>query len=45
MTRTHLDVVLGLEEIDLGVRLAGLDQDLGWVPRLGRVVCFHFEGA
>ncbi|GAB97912.1 hypothetical protein KILIM_087_00170, partial [Kineosphaera limosa NBRC 100340] len=45
VTRTHLDVVLGLEEIDLGVRLAGLDQDLGWVPRLGRVVCFHFEGA
>lgn len=44
VSRTHVDVVLGLEQIDLAARSAGLDQDPGWVPDLGRVVLFHFEG-
>jgi hypothetical protein len=43
-TRTHVDVVLPLRDLDLRVRRAGLDADPGWVPWLGRVVTFHYEG-
>lgn len=43
VSRTHVDVVLTLDQIDLAVRACGLDQDPGWVPHLGRVVLFHFE--
>ena len=43
VSRTHVDVVLGIDQIDLAARSAGLDQDPGWVPHLGRVVLFHFE--
>jgi hypothetical protein len=42
--RTHIDVVLGLHQIDLAARSCGLDQDPGWVPALGRVIAFHFDG-
>ena len=42
VTRTHVDVVLRLEDASLPVRLAGLDRDPGWVPELGRVVLLHF---
>jgi hypothetical protein len=42
VTRTHVDVVLSLEDVDLSVRVAGLDRDPGWVPMLGRIVLFHF---
>lgn len=45
VSRTHVDVVLGLDQIDLRARACGLDQDPGWVPELGRIVLFHFEGA
>jgi hypothetical protein len=44
VTRTHLDVVLDLEHVDLAARVSGLDRDPGWVPDLGRIVLFHFEG-
>jgi len=42
VTSTHLDVMLSLQDIDLAVRVAGLDRDPGWVPQLGRIVLFHF---
>ena len=42
LTRTHLDVVLDIETIDITVRRAGLDRDPGWVPTLQRIVSFHF---
>ena len=42
-TETHLDVDLETKEIDLAIRLAGLDLDPGWVPWLGRVVTFHYD--
>ena len=42
--RTHIDVVLGLDQIDLAARSCGLDQDPGWVPALGRIIAFHFDG-
>ena len=44
VSRTHVDVVFPINAIDLCVRAAGLDQDPGWVPALGRVVLVHFEG-
>jgi hypothetical protein len=40
-TRTHLDVLLPLDGVDLDVRRAALDVDPGWVPFLGRIVRFH----
>ena len=42
-TTSHLDVVLLLETVSLPLRYAGLDQDPGWMPSLGRVILFHFE--
>jgi hypothetical protein len=42
-SRTHVDVVMDLEAISIRVRLAGLDRDPGWVPRLGRVVAFVYR--
>lgn len=41
--RTHVDLVAGLDAINLTVRRAGLDRDPGWQPRYGRVIAFHFE--
>lgn len=43
VTRTHVDVVLDLEDVDMAARICGLDRDPGWVPDLGRIVAFHFE--
>jgi hypothetical protein len=45
VTRTHVDVILDLEQIDLAVRISGLDQNPEWVRSLGRIVNFHFEDA
>lgn len=44
LTRTHLDVLLSLDEVDLAARRCGIDQDPGWVPSLRRIVAFHFLG-
>jgi hypothetical protein len=42
-TSTHVDLHMGLDHIDIAVRLAGLDANPGWVPALGRVITFYFE--
>jgi hypothetical protein len=42
-TATHLDVFLGLGELPIAIRLAGLDRDPGWVPAAGRFIAFHFD--
>jgi hypothetical protein len=42
ITRSHVDLRMPLESVRLSVRLAGLDQDPGWVPAFGRVIAFHF---
>lgn len=42
ITPTHVDVWLALDVADIRIRRAGLDLDPGWVPWLGRVVCFHY---
>ncbi len=43
LTRTHLDFHAPMEFISMPVREAGLDQDPGWCPLVGRVVQFHFH--
>jgi hypothetical protein len=43
VTRTHVDLQFRLDQIDVGIRRAGLDRDPGWVAVLGRVVSFHYE--
>jgi hypothetical protein len=43
LTRTHIDVVFSLEQIQFDLRIAGLDRDPGWVPELARVIAFHYE--
>jgi hypothetical protein len=43
VTSTHVDLVMGLDDISLPVRLAGLDCNPGWIPDFARVVQFHFE--
>lgn len=40
---SHIDLVIDLSNIDLAVRLAGLDHDPGWLPAYGRVIQFHFS--
>jgi hypothetical protein len=42
-TETHLDLDLETAEVDLAVRISGLDLDPGWVPWLGRVIRFHYD--
>jgi hypothetical protein len=42
-TETHLDLDLAANEIDIALRLSGLDLDPGWVPWLGRVVTFRYD--
>ena len=42
LTPTHVDVWQDLDAVDLRLRRAGLDLDPGWVPWLGRVLCFHY---
>lgn len=43
VTAAHVDVVMGLGDISMPVRLAGLDRDPGWKPRFARVILFHFN--
>lgn len=41
-TASRVDVHLGLAELPLALRLAGVDRDIGWIPAAGRAVYFHF---
>lgn len=45
ITSSHVDLVSPLAAVSLATRRAGLDRDPGWLPRAGRVVLFHFDGA
>ena len=42
ITRSHVDLVMRMEQISVTARIAGLDANPGWMPELGRVVKFHF---
>ncbi|NDY71159.1 hypothetical protein [Desulfobacter hydrogenophilus] len=43
-TKTHLDLTFPFSQLDIRVRMAGLDINPGWVPWLGRVFQFHYVG-
>lgn len=43
LTRTHADLFLPLDTVDVELRRAGYDLDPGWVPGLRRVIRFHYE--
>jgi hypothetical protein len=43
ISRTHVDLFMSMEEINLPVRRAGLDCDPRWMPDLARIVYFHFD--
>ena len=42
ISRTHVDLALTMEQIDMRARRSGLDQDPGWAPDFGRIITFHF---
>ena len=42
-TTSHVDLFYHLDEVQLPLRLSGLDINPGWVPWLGRVVSFHYQ--
>jgi hypothetical protein len=43
VTDTRLDATFELAGHPIGIRLAGLDRDPGFVPAAGRTIAFHFE--
>lgn len=42
VSTTHVDVLLPLDDVDLDIRMAGLDCTPGWQPIFGRVITFHY---
>jgi hypothetical protein len=38
-----IEVALALADVDVDIRVAGLDLDPGWVPWLGCVLCFRYR--
>ena len=38
-----IEVVFALDEVDVGVRVAGLDLDPGWIPWLGCVLRYRYK--
>ncbi len=42
-SRTHVDLVLSVEQISIPLRRAGLDQTPGWRPEFGYIITIHFE--
>ena len=43
ISRTHVDVVFSLEQINIALRRTGLDRTPGWLPDLGMIITIHFE--
>ena len=42
-SRTHVDLVLPVEQISIPLRRAGLDRTPGWRPEFGYIITIHFE--
>lgn len=40
---SHVDIHTTINNVQLPVRLAGLDVNPGWLPWLGKVVSFHYD--
>lgn len=43
VSRTHVDLVLSVEQISIPLRRAGFDRTPGWRPEFGRIITIHFE--
>jgi hypothetical protein len=43
VSRSHVDLVLAMDQIAIPIRRAGLDANPGWLPAFGRVIAFHFN--
>ncbi len=41
-SRTHVDLVLSVEQISIPLRRAGLDRTPGWRPEFGHIITIHF---
>lgn len=44
LSPTHVDVFFRPGDADPRIRRAALDLDPGWVPWLGRIVAYHYDG-
>jgi hypothetical protein len=42
ITKTHVDLMMDLNNASGRIRLSGLDATPGWVPSFGHVITFHF---
>ena len=42
-TPAHIHVFMRLETYPIGIRLAGLDRDPGWIPAAGSNLAFHYQ--
>lgn len=42
-TKTHLDFLFDMNQLDIRIRKAGIDINPGWVSWLGMVVEFHYD--
>ena len=43
VSRTHVDMLLSVEQASISVRRAGLDLSPGWRPEFGYIITIHFE--
>jgi hypothetical protein len=43
VSATRVDVRFRLDELEVEIRLAGIDRDPGWVPAAAHTVAFHFD--
>lgn len=41
--RTHVDLVLPVDQVSIPLRRAGLDRTPGWRPEFGYIITIHFE--
>lgn len=41
--KSHIDCYFSLDDVQLDIRMMGLDINPGWVPWLGRIVTFYYE--
>lgn len=43
VSKSHVDLVMTLNDISLPIRIAGFDRNPGWMKDFGRVISFHFD--
>ena len=43
VTPTHVDLFYTMNQIDINIRMAGIDIDPGWVSWLGKIITIYYE--